>query len=248
MALGVAAIVGLFPMALGRGVVDDPVSAAPVPSSRPSSTPTTSAPPPPLQVVVIGDDLAIGAAEDTAGTSGWSRLVESGLRSDGLDVTVDVAASEGSGYTAAGQDGTTFRDRAGAVPPGSDLVVFVGGANDEAGIQAVEDAAYAAYLDVWEVNADAYMLVVGPATPGAEPTPVVRTTRQGVLAASQRAGLTFADPFREEWFTGAEEEFFSEDGSRLTPAGQERMAERLLPLVREQTRQVLRDPSVDLDD
>jgi lysophospholipase L1-like esterase len=92
------------------------------------------------------------------------------------------------------------------------------------------------------------MLVVGPATPGAEPTPVVRTTRQGVLAASQRAGLAFADPFREEWFTGAGEEFFSEDGSRLTPAGQERMAERLLPLVREQARQVLRDPSVDLDD
>jgi lysophospholipase L1-like esterase len=247
MAIGVAAIVVLFPLALNRGVVDDPGRTSSATTSRATPTPMTTAPPPPLQVLVIGDELAAGAAEAGNETTGWPLIVEGELRADGYDVTVDVSAGDGSGYTEPGEAGATFGEWVETAPPGNDLVVFVGGASDEAGLQAVQEAAYEAYLAVWAVDGDAYMLAVGPVTSDAEPPPAVRTTQQGVLAATQRAGIPFVDPFREAWFAG-DEEFFAEDRRHLTDAGQQRMAERLVPLGKEQIRQILRDPSVTLDD
>ena len=247
-ALGVAAMVILFPLVLNRGVVNDPGRASPATTSRTTPTPTTTVPPPPLQVLIIGDDLAAESTEGGNGSSGWPGLVEAELQADGHDVTVDVSAGDGSGYTEPGEGGATFGQRAATAPPGYDLVVFIGGANDTAGLQAVQDAAYEAYLTVWEVDGDAYMLVVGPATFDVAPPPAVRTARQGVLAATQRAGIPFVDPFREAWFAGQGEDMVGEDRLHPTEAGQQRIADRIAPLVQEQLRQILRDPSVTPDD
>ncbi len=250
MAVGVATIVLLFPLALNRGLVDDtgqPVTVSPS-RSTPIPTPATTAPPLPLQALVIGDELAAASTESGSEPLSWPRLVESQLRADGYDVTVDAAAGDGSGYTEPGEAGTTFGQRAGTAPSGYDLVIFVGGASDSAGLQAVEDAAYAAYLAVWDVDADSYMLVVGPATFDAQPPPAMRTNRQGVLAATQQAGIAFVDPYREAWFAEGGEAFAAEDGVHLSDAGHQRMADRMLPLVQEQLRQISRDPSVTSDD
>ncbi len=244
MAIGVAAIVVLFPLAVNRGVVDDPGRTSPPTTSRATPTPTTTAPAPPLQVLVIGDELAGGVAEDADGSTGWPRIVESELRADGFDVTVDVSAGDSSGYTEPGEAGATFGERAESAPPGYDLVVFVGGASDEAGLQAVEEAAYETYLSVWEVTETAYMLVVGPGTFDADPAPSVLTTRQGVLAASQRAGVLFIDPIRQGWLRGQDGGLVGEDGVHLTEAGHQRIADRILPVLRPLMRQIARDPAI----
>lgn len=244
--MGVAAIVILFPLALNRGVVDGSGSTSLAPSSGVTPT-TTPAPPPPLQVLVIGDDLAAGSQGDDTGSSNWPGLVQSELRADGYDVTVDVSAGDGSGYTAPGEGGATFGQRAAAAPAGYDLVVFVGGASDTAGLQAEQDAAYSAYLSVWKVDGDSYMLVVGPASPDAGPPPAIQTIRQGVVAATQRAGIPFVDPYRLAWFAGGGEALISDDGRHLTQAGRQRIADRITPLVEAQVRQILRDPSVTPD-
>ncbi len=55
-------------------------------------------------------------------------------------------------------------------------------------------------LPVWQVASTADLLVVGPATFDADPPPApVLTTRQRVLAASQRAGISLIDPIRQGW-------------------------------------------------
>lgn len=244
-AIGAAAIVVLFPLALTRGVVDDPDRGLAAPTTTATAAPTTTAPPPRLQVLVIGDDLTVAssAGDDP---SEWPELVQNKLRGSGYRVTVDVLASDGSGYTEAGVRGETFGQMAENASPGYDLVVFVGGANDSAGLQAAQEAAYEAYLAVWKVDGDSYMLVVGPLTSDVEPPPSVATTRQGVVAATQRAGIPFVDPLRVGWLTEEGEALVAADGRHLTKAGHLRIADRITPLIAEQLRQVLRDPSVTL--
>jgi lysophospholipase L1-like esterase len=244
MAIGVAVIVVLFPLAINRGVVDEPGRTPSPTTSRATPTPMTTAPPPSLQVLVIGDELTGGPAEDGDGATGWPRIVESELRADGYDVTVDVSMGDGSGYTEPGEVGATFGQRAETAPPGYDLVVFVGGASDEAGLQVVEEAAYRAYLSVWDVTDTTYMLVVGPATFDADPPPSVLTTRQAVLAASQRAGIPFIDPIRQGWLQGQDGDLVDEDDVHPTEAGHRRVADRILPVLRPLIRQVVRDPAI----
>jgi lysophospholipase L1-like esterase len=242
MAIGVGAIVVLLPFALNRGVVDDPgrTSSATTSRATPTPTPTTTAPPPPIQVLVIGDNFTSGSPTGGYGEAGWPQIVATELRSEGLDVTVDVLASDGGGYTEPGLAGVTFVELARSATPDHDLVVLSGGTNDRASRQVIEAAADDANSAVWDIAPDAYLLSVGPVSVDADPPAAVLTARQGVLSASRLAGVPFVDPIEDGWFTGDGGMLIGADGRHPTDEGHRYIANRLLPVLREQLRLVAR--------
>ena len=237
--VGVVVIVGLIPVALGRGDVagdghhTDP-SEGIVTSTRSSvPAPTTTRQREPLQVLVIGDNFTSGSAEGGNGRDGWPRIVGATLAAEGRDVTVDVSASDGGGYTQLGAADATFIDMAKGAGPGYDLVIFFGGTNDTAAGSAVKEAAYEAEVQLWNVLPDAYILVIGPAWVDAAAPASVRLTSQSIRAAAQQAGVPFVDPIRQGWFAG-EDDLIGADRLHPTDAGHRRIAERVLPAVRAQ--------------
>ena len=185
----------------------------------------------PKKVVAIGDSFTESTAFGDAGANSWNQAVFRQLRKRGVDINAESSGEAGSGYVARGIRETTFGEEARKlVDPDDDLVIIFGGSGDAPEQpESVEAAVSETFLLVRNASPHAKLIVVGPASPGADPAPGVIRVRDIIRDETVKAGATFVDPIADKWFV-RDPTLIRENGSP-TDAGHAYIAERLLPVM-----------------
>jgi lysophospholipase L1-like esterase len=185
----------------------------------------------PKKVAAIGDSFTESTAFGDAGANSWNQAVFRQLRKRGIDINAESSGEAGSGYVARGIRGTTFGDEARRLlEPDDDLVIIFGGSGDAPEKpESVEAAVVETCSLVRQVSPHAKLIVIGPASPAADPGPGVARVRDIVREEAVKTGATFVDPIADEWFV-RDPTLIREDGSP-TDAGHAYIAERLLPVI-----------------
>jgi lysophospholipase L1-like esterase len=185
----------------------------------------------PKKVVAIGDSFTESTAFGDAGANSWNQAVFRQLRKRGVDINAESSGEAGSGYVARGIKGTTFGEEARRLlDPDDDLVIIFGGSGDAPEQpESVEAAVSETFLLVRNASPHAKLIVVGPASPVADPAPGVTRVRDITGDEAVKTGATFVDPIADKWFV-RDPTLIREDGSP-TDAGHAYIAERLLPVI-----------------
>lgn len=229
MIVGALFIAVTLPFALNRGALsaDEVERIEAEAAERRAAQPSEEQP---ARVLVIGDSYTAGSAEGGNGDDGWAALADAGLD----DVTIDVSAAGGSGYTQEGQTGEDFTDLAvAAEAPPYDLIVFFGSRNDSPGKGDVQVSASEAFAAAQEHSPDAGLLVIGPPWVDDSPPASVTASRDAVEAAAEQAGATFVDPLDRGWF-GDRPELIGSDGVHPTDEGHAYMSRLIGPLIEQE--------------
>lgn len=191
-------------------------------------------------IAVVSDSYTTGGAEGGQGPKAWTVRAWQLLSGQGVQVVADVAAEGCAGYGARGNHGNAFQGlTAQAVHPDDELVVFFGSRND----QGIEPALLAGMardtFDLARLTAPtATLLVVGPAWPTIDvPDPVLRV-RDTIKTQAEGAGAVFVDPIAEGWFVGRPD-LIGTDGVHPNDAGHAYLADKMVPLIREQLLAIL---------
>ena len=217
-------------MLLISGCEEAPV----VPPPKPAATPATLLPPPkPVvthHILVIGDSITMGTSHSSAA---WPALVWPSLKSS-VGIVVPVIAGEGaSGYVHPGKSGTTFGERAALyISPRDELVVFFGSSNDSVASPSVlASAVRDTFAKTKAAAPAAKILVIGPVATSPNP-PAAIARIPGILRdEAQAVGAVFVDPIAEGWLA-TNPEMFGSDRVHPNDAGQQFLAERIGPLIR----------------
>ena len=232
MVAGLVTIVVLLPVALNRAAPATP-GGAPAGATGITDADTGAAAPAPTadatRVLVVGDSYTGGSPVGGQGEAGWPALLEHRMP----DVEVVVAATGDAGYVTTAGEPTLLDLVAEADLTDVDLVVLFGSRFDAAGIaDRVGVGAQQAISSVRDRAPDATLVVLGPAWPGAAPPAVVRNNRDVIRAAAEAASVSFVDPLREGWLTGARG-LVGADGVHLTDEGHVHLADRIQPVIEE---------------
>ena len=217
-------------MLLVSGCEQAPVA----PPPKPAATPATLLPPPkPVvthHILVIGDSLTMGTSQSSAA---WPALVWSSLKSS-VGIVVPIVAGEGaSGYVHPGNSGSTFGERAALYTrPQDELVVFFGSSNDSVASPSVLASAVGDTFAKTKATAPAAkLLVIGPVATNPNPPPAIARIPGILRDEAQAVGAVFVDPIAEGWLA-TNPEMFGPDGVHPNDAGQQFLAERIGPLIR----------------
>ncbi|ALE93939.1 hypothetical protein AOC05_03125 [Arthrobacter alpinus] len=175
------------------------------------------------KVVVIGDSLSTGYG--TSPEYAWPQLINADPHdTDDTDHKPDLksAAQNGSGYTAIGDNRSTFGSQVEQeVEDNTGLVLFFGSVNDRGKEPAaIANAAMAAYAAAKATAPGATLLVVGPPSYTDMPDAQTLAVRDAVEKAAGAAGVTFVDPIAQGWFLGQAPGLVGPDGVHLSVAGQ----------------------------
>lgn len=194
----------------------------PAETTAPAPTPTPTPAPDPFVISVIGDSYTSGSLANTG--PAWPQLTNV--------PNVNVLAVPDVGYVTENSDapGTTFVTQAEQVTSDTDLVVFFGSSNDPAEYDAVFEAASAAYAAALARAPEASLLVIGPLWGEDEPTEQESSMLGAVRDAATAVGARWVDPVAEAWFP-SDSAFIADDGVNPNDAGQQRLAERIAPLL-----------------
>lgn len=150
-------------------------------------------------IAVIGDGNVLQSGSGVAAARRWPQLLASSLEDDSPDAEVVSLANAGSGYIAEGTGGRSFAEAAADVPSSAAVVLFVGGAADDAESSlTLATAATRAFATAAERAPDAVVLAVGPlaASSDAASTAELRRTLRG---AARIAGVRWVDPIAADW-------------------------------------------------
>lgn len=200
-------------------------------SSPSTSTPAEQAELPGDHIVVIGDSYTMGPEDNGKDPDVWPTIVWNDLRAKGYDIQPTVVGEGGSGYIHKGYRGGIFGDKVSAAQPSTDLVVFLGGANDEDIPPDVEKDTVGKTLKAARLAAPkAKMLVVGPAWPRADVPPEVFRIRDIVREQAAVIGAKFVDPLAERWLWD-DPNLIGADWIHPNRAGQQYLAQKMLPLI-----------------
>lgn len=194
-------------------------------------TPSTSTPAANVAPVAIIGDSYVSASR-------WTAIAGDELAASPAPISASVRGEGGSGYVKRGSKGGVFAEHAkAAVKPDDRLVVFVGSRNDRSEPPAEVGAATAEVFSFAKATApQAKLLVVGPLWPEGNPPPNVLATRDVMQQQAVAAGATWVDPIAEGWLTG--DPALLRDGVHPSPAGDQRLAELIEPLITAQVRPV----------
>lgn len=191
---------------------------------------TYTAPPVLPLVSVVGDSYTGGSAMNSAGNAHlWWSLAEQDLH-----IQVQELAFGGSGYVAtgpAGQNGTTFVQRATRIFPRTDLIVFFGSRND--GPDGLASAAEKAYQEAKVAAPDAKLLVIGPPWVNGNPPPSIIADRDAIHAAAVAAHADWVDPIADHWFPNGNT-LIGSDGVHPTDVGHQHLASLIEPILRKE--------------
>jgi len=232
MVTGLAALIGLLPIALDRAAPASSGTGAPATTgeSGPSPTPSASAAPSAepadaARVVVIGDSDTGGATEEA---DAWPALLDERLP----DATIEAVTTGDSGYVSATAEESTLTDLVTEADlSDADLVVLFGSRFDASGIaDQVSAAAEEAIATVRTEAPDAAVVVIGPIWPGDDPPAGVRNNRDVIRAAAEAAPVPFVDSLTEGWLA-EDAGSVGEDDVHLTDEGQAALAGLVQPVV-----------------
>ena len=191
----------------------------PPPVAAAGSTPRRTGP----VIAVVGDESVISAAPGVTTAQRWPALVGTSL-----DSTVDLLGVTNGGYATTGDDGVTFLNAAANIASDTDVVLFVGGAND-AGISpaALSRAANNAAAAAADRAPGVSVAIVGPVvTDGASPARLAAV--RAVLAdAASSTGVRWYDPIAAGWLPAPRA-----SASALTAADEKLLATRLAALAK----------------
>ncbi|WP_328350575.1 SGNH/GDSL hydrolase family protein [Mycobacterium sp. NBC_00419] len=200
----------------------------------PRLTPAQQAALPGEHVVVIGDSYTVGVDNDPEDPDLWPAMVWSRLRDLHYEIQPTVAGEGGAGYVNIGTRGGVFADKLPAVQPSTDLVIIFGSPND---VGTPPDTLRSAVHDTLArartAAPAARLLVIGPAWPRPDPSPEVWQVRDIVRDEAAGIGATFADPLAQRWWWD-DPNLIGWDRVHPTRAGNEYLAQRILPLIEAQ--------------
>jgi len=204
-----------------------------------ATVPATEAPVDDLLVAtIIGDSYSTGSLTEDGQVVNWSAILEQGLRDNGVPTALTLAAVGATGYVAGHENGDTFADRvAGSVTPRTELVIVFGSRNDgpallePSGIDELRAAATATYATIRAIAPGATLVVIGAPWVSEAVPPEIASVQSVLLGVADDFGAVFVDPLAAGWFFGDAHRFIGDDGVHPTAAGQEYMAERILPVV-----------------
>lgn len=186
------------------------------------------------KIAVIGDSYTGGSEMGgTAPGKNWVELASAELLKSGTTIQWVRNGAGGSGYVARGQTDRTFLDLVPlTVEPTTELVVIFGSRND-ASDPVVEAAADAVLAKAKSVAPDAKILVIGPPSVSENVPSSYEDIRDQLGRAAERAGATFQDPLREQWFFGPDSDLIGSDGVHPTDGGHAYMAAKIAPRMAE---------------
>ena len=201
-------------------------------SSPAPLTPARQADLPGEHVVVVGDSYTMGPEDNGKDPDLWPTLVWDQLRSKGYDIVPTVVGEGGAGYVQKGYRGDAFADKVSAIQPSTNLVVFVGGANDlEIPPDIERKTVREMFKNVRLAAPKAHFLVVGPAWPRAiDVPPEVWRVRDIVRDEAAVVGAKFVDPLQERWLWD-DPNLIGPDWIHPNRAGQQYLAQKMLPLI-----------------
>ena len=202
----------------------------------PMTAPRVAAAPSPLaddvrliRVSIIGDSYTSGSNQGGNADANWVRVLGLKLENERrIRLATQLLAVGGSGYTrpGAGDDKSTFVDRAARVDPDSDLVVFFGSRNDGITPDQVPAAAAKAFNLVKAGAPNARLLVVGVPWVSSNVPATITQVNNSLRSTTQAAGGTFADP--SLWL--ADQGVIGTDGVHPTDRGHQIIAQNMYPL------------------
>ena len=194
-------------------------------------TPAEQAALPGDHVVVVGDSYTMGPEDNGKDPDIWPALVWDRLRSENYDIQPTVSGEGGAGYVHQGYRGGVFGDKASAVQPDTDLVVFFGSANDmDIPPDILRGAVHETLKRVRLTAPRAHLLIIGPAWPRADVPPDVWRVRDIVRDEAAVLGATFADPLAQRWLWD-DANLIGPDWIHPNRAGQQYLSQKILPLV-----------------
>lgn len=179
----------------------------------------------PVAVTVIGDDLASPAQSGRPVTE-WPVLLQRAIP----EQRVVSLSTPGSGYTTrplTSLFGGTFVARAQQVARSSQIVLIMGGTNDQrASRVALLRAASETISNAQQAAPDATIVVVGPPSFDQDPPSSLTAVRNALQEAATRGDARFIDPIAQGWFTSGTGYLATDDRS-LTVKGEQTLALRI---------------------
>jgi lysophospholipase L1-like esterase len=186
------------------------------------------------QIIIVGDSYTTGPKDDAKDQDLWPAMVWKDLRAQGYEAPPTVSGEGGAGYAKPGYRGGTFADKARVIKASTQLVVFFGSANDMEVPPEVLTGAVRETLTTARTTAPkAHLLVIGPAWPRPDPPAEVLRVRDIVRDGAAAIGAPFVDPLEQHWLW-QDPRLIGPDGIHPDRAGQEFLAEKILPLVEAQ--------------
>jgi lysophospholipase L1-like esterase len=227
IAVGMAAVVVMAPLALRRGAAP-PEATAQACGAAYSST-AVARPPTPVaggrvNIAALGDSYTGGSAMDSGPPAEWPALL-----SRDFPWTVTPYALGGTGFvTQHGEPDTVFAGRVDSIISARPDVVIIAGGHNDAG-QPPERVRSAALNVVTRLRAGlpvATLVIIGVFWPGEAP-PNVIAVDDCLQQVAQDTGSPFADPLREGWLSGPDQRLIGSDGVHPTDEGHAVLARRI---------------------
>lgn len=180
-------------------------------------------------LVVIGNSFVGGSAMDSGAAARWPALVSSGVGAD-----VEVISADASGYVNPGEGDRTYLDLAEQVPADASVVIVMGSDDDaQEKPDAIRSAAVVTLRTVIDRAPGAALIVVSTPWVEIDPNPGIVATRDSVRAASETVGAVFVDALADGWLVTGPPGQIGSDGLHPTDVGHRRIADALIPVVRD---------------
>jgi lysophospholipase L1-like esterase len=188
--------------------------------------PAITRPPDPDVIAFVGDSWTTGSDMNTG--PAWPQQI-----SEHLGAYPQVVAAGGTGYLTARTTGSpsTMVDQALTVPPGSKVIVFLGGRNDSRHtVDEIEPAVRQAFVNAKKTAPHAELVVVPPPFNGSHPYPWFLQMRDAIKKEAARAGAIFVDPIAQNWFPDGSD-MIGSDGVHPTNDGEAVITKKLAPQI-----------------
>ncbi|MGV9860904.1 SGNH/GDSL hydrolase family protein [Gordonia sp. NPDC003425] len=176
---------------------------------------------------IIGDSYTQGTDLGGVGARNWTNLVKRKLRSDNVELQLDVLAPGGSGYLSRGPRDITFVELAERVTPDAQIVILFGSRNDIPMASEVDSAATKALDVIGRKAPSAAVIVVGAHFAGTPVPPGISSINRQLQAVAMKHQATFVNP--EGWVQDPEE--IGTDKVHPNDLGHLEIAERMAPIL-----------------